>query len=217
MPSTGIITIDSEKIYYGAKTDLTKTLSSLVRGFSGTTDADHADLASVSCELATMAYRDTVKTSFSDTEVGIIYLTTGTTKLPYSGRMIVGTEVIGWGAKDDNEGCLMTLTRAMESTTAATHTALDPITHRDILVSYYKSPEDLTTASTLEVVFNPYYKALEYFACWQAKLHDLDDIQATGVNNQADRFYALYMTEKERLGLYMNIHSDGVLKVSVVE
>lgn len=69
------------------------------------------------------------------------------------GRLIIGTEVIGYETISSNT--LGGLTRGLEETTAAAHSDLDAVTERDIIYRAHKEPDDLVDISDETAIPDP--------------------------------------------------------------
>jgi len=128
------------------------------------------------------------------------------------GSFICGTEVIGYVGKTysstTTRWTLSNLTRGLEGTTAAAHLDDAVCTERDIIIDYYQQPTAMTISapdSTVEPVFSLCNNALVlvYYACWVAKQQDLDDVQTTGANGQAEYYRQLYEVEKVKFANYV--------------
>jgi hypothetical protein len=163
--------------------------------------------------LSTSAYTDTLAGSMTTTAT-TVSLVTGTSTLPMVGTMFVDTEVIGWSGKDDTTFALKNLSHGLEGTTAAAHSAGSTVTFRDVKVTYFKYPSDLTTtASTVEDQFAMYPKLLEYYACWKAKEHDLDDGGTGGASQQSQYFAGMYQQELDKFKKWIWGREDETFKI----
>ena len=166
--------------------------------------------------LSAGAYTDTIVNALNATSGSTdptLQLTTGTSNLPQVGRCLIDNEVIGWMGLNSDGVTLMGVKRGLEGTTPATHSIGATFTNRDIRITYYQMPQDLvlgngSNSPTIETVFDMYKMALKYYACYQAKIHDTDDLQASGVNAQMQMFVQLYEKEKMKFVEWINSRGD---------
>ena len=162
--------------------------------------------------LSQGAYSDTIVNALNATSGSTdpkLQLTVGTTGLPQVGRALIDTEKVGWSGLDPDGITLLNVTRGLEGSTAATHLVGAAFTNMDIKISYFQMPADLPgNSSTIETVFEMYKMGLKYFACWQAKIHDTDDLQASGVNAQMQNFLQLYVAEKDKFVKWVQGRED---------
>lgn len=97
--------------------------------------------------------------------------------LPRVGRVIIGSEVIGY--YDNSSNTLSACQRGLEGTTAATHTLGDTVTHRDLWVYYNKKDATLSSDTDTPNIPNQFHSALAYYAAAlgrrKSKDHDLAD------------------------------------------
>jgi len=97
------------------------------------------------------------------------------TGLPRTGRILIDSEVIGYGLITDET--LSVLTRGMEGTTAAAHTTAAVVTNRDLWIYHFKKNATLSDDTDTPAIPTEFHEAPAYYAAAlgrrKSKDHDL--------------------------------------------
>ena len=106
------------------------------------------------------------------------------------------------------------LVRGSEGTTAATHTAGILMTERDVVITYYGVPPDLTSGQ-VDQIFEVNPDVLVYFCAWQSKIRDTDDTNPSA-DRQMQYFKQEYMKAVAEMKYNIRSRKDGPMKVMEV-
>jgi len=200
--SVGRVLIDSEVIgyigwSYSSTTGVT-TFSNCTRGEEGTVPATHLITATVTernivtdCfvlpdPLYIGAFSTTLTGDHNATVTTITVASNAT--FPTAGKLLIDSEVISYTGKSSTTGFTGCL-RGRDGTTAAAHTGTAVVTDPNSTVE----PQFAMCNDALVLVF---------YAAWQAKVQDTDDVQVTGAFAQAEMFRGLYEIEKLKFKQY---------------
>ena len=200
--SVGRVIIDSEVIgyigwSYSSTTDVT-TFSNCTRGEEGTVPATHLEDATVTERNIVIDYFvnpdpmyigafSTTLTGDHTATVTTITVASNAT-FPTAGKLKIDSEIISYTGKSSTTGFTGCL-RGRDGTTAAAHTGTAAVTDPDTTVE----PQYSMCNNAMVLVF---------YAAWQAKIQDTDDVQMTGANAQAEIFRQLYEQEKLKFKQY---------------
>jgi hypothetical protein len=137
-----------------------------------------------------------------------------TVKLATIGKIIIDNEVIYYNGKDNTTGTLQNLVRGQEGTTAASHLDGATATERDIIVTYYAVPADLTSGQ-VDQIFEINPDVLVYFCAWQSKIKDTDDTNSSA-NFQMQMFQQNYLKAVAEMKYNLRSRKDGPMKTQEV-
>jgi hypothetical protein len=85
---------------------------------------------------------------------------------PAKGRVIVNSEVMEYNHNDTANNQLEGVTRAVEGTTAASHSNTDVVTLRDMNLYYWATADDLTADTQSPLYPETYHMTPVYYAVW---------------------------------------------------
>jgi hypothetical protein len=85
---------------------------------------------------------------------------------PAKGRVIVNSEVMEYNHNDTTNNQLTGVTRAVEGTTAASHSDTDVITLRDLNMYYYASADELDADASSPLYPQTYHMGPVWYAVW---------------------------------------------------